>query len=258
MRPNISNCHALPGTLIIFEGADGSWKTTQIEMLKKLLNTEGHKVKISDWKSSSIIGGFLSQNEALMKVDERILPETNLFLQAADLLYRIEREIIPALKLGQIVIMDRWVETLLVRGLMIGMNEDQLVNGLFWWKNTIYKELFDKAITIHIAIDLDTSLARLRKRAIKNIETTTRWKRGKAEWTLLALDFINSLIYSPEWKKMTRSDKKLFAKKTQEKIINFYNIVMTKNEKHTININGICSKRELPAILKRQIIDVIL
>lgn len=76
-------------------------------MLKKLLNTEGHKVKISDWKSSSIIGGFLSQNEALMKVDERILPETNLFLQAADLLYRIEREIIPALKLGQIVIMDR-------------------------------------------------------------------------------------------------------------------------------------------------------
>jgi thymidylate kinase len=40
MRPNISNCHALPGTLVIFEGADGSGKTTQILELKKLLEKE--------------------------------------------------------------------------------------------------------------------------------------------------------------------------------------------------------------------------
>lgn len=40
MRPNISNCHALPGTLIIFEGADGSGKTTQVKMLKQLLEEE--------------------------------------------------------------------------------------------------------------------------------------------------------------------------------------------------------------------------
>jgi thymidylate kinase len=40
MRPNISNCHALPGTLIIFEGADGSGKTTQIRALEKLLKKE--------------------------------------------------------------------------------------------------------------------------------------------------------------------------------------------------------------------------
>lgn len=40
MRPNISNCHALPGTLIIVEGADGSGKTTQIEILRKLFVNE--------------------------------------------------------------------------------------------------------------------------------------------------------------------------------------------------------------------------
>jgi dTMP kinase len=98
MRPNISNCHALPGSLVIFEGPDGSGKSTQIKILKKLLEDEGKKVTISSWKDCLIIGDFLKANEALKKFDERVLPETNLFLQAADLLYRIEREVIPAMK----------------------------------------------------------------------------------------------------------------------------------------------------------------
>jgi hypothetical protein len=40
----------------------------------------------------------LKTNEALKKFDERILPETSLFMQSADLLYRLEREVIPAMK----------------------------------------------------------------------------------------------------------------------------------------------------------------
>jgi dTMP kinase len=98
MRPNISNCHALPGSLVIFEGPDGSGKSTQIAMLKNLLEAEGKKITISSWKECPIIGDFLKINESLKKFDERVLPETNLFLQTADLLYRIEREVIPAMK----------------------------------------------------------------------------------------------------------------------------------------------------------------
>ena len=214
MRPNISNCHALPGTLIIFEGADGSGKTTQIQVLRKLLEKEGKKVTISSWKSAPILGDFLKANEALKKIDERILPETNLFFQSADLVYRIEREIIPAMKKGHVVIMDRGVQTLIVRGLMIGMNEHQLRDGLLWWRNSIYHELFDKAITLEITISLEESLARLRKRAIKENKNLSG-KDRKAEGTLLALDFINSLVYSAEGKKMTRNDKKEFVRKTQ-------------------------------------------
>lgn len=65
-------------------------------------------------------------NDALKKSDERILPETGVLFQSADLLYRIEREVIPALKRNHIVIMDRGIHTLIVRGLMIGMTETQL------------------------------------------------------------------------------------------------------------------------------------
>ncbi len=53
---------------------------------------------ISSWKTAPILGDFLKSNDALKKIDERVLPETGVFLQTADLLYRIEREVIPGLK----------------------------------------------------------------------------------------------------------------------------------------------------------------
>jgi uridine kinase len=48
---------------------------------------------------------------------------------------------------------------------MIGMSDDQLRIGLLWWRNTLYKELFDRAHTIYISVDTETSLSRLVKRS---------------------------------------------------------------------------------------------
>ena len=257
MRPNISNCHALPGTLIIFEGPDGSGKTTEIKILKKLLESEWHKVCVSEWKSAPIIGDFLKANESLQKIDERILPETSLFFQAADLLYRIEREIIPALKKNHIVIMDRGMETLIVRGVMIGIGIDQVKQWLLWWRNTIYKELFDKAITIGLTVGLEESLKRLQKRALKENGSLT--KNGKrAEWTLLALDFINNLVYSPEGKKMTRNDKKDFVRKTQWSIIDTYKSVFEVKTSRVISINGEGNMKMIEKDLQRKVVDTII
>ena len=98
------------------------------------------------------------------------------------------------------------------------MSVHQLRDGLLWWRNTIYKELFDKGITIELTIGLDESLKRLKKRAMKEDTSLTKAEK-KAEGTLLWLDFINSLVYSPEGKKLTRNDKRQFIKKTQNDII---------------------------------------
>jgi thymidylate kinase len=256
MRPNISNCHALPGTLVIFEGPDGSGKSTQIQMLKKLLKNEWRKVTISSWKNCPILWDFLKENEALKKFDERVLPETNLFLQAADLLYRIEREVIPAMKKWNVVILDRGPQTLIVRGLMLGMSTHQLRDGLLWWKNTIYRELFDKAITIELTISLDESLKRLKRRAIAENTSLTKSEK-KAEGTLLGLDFINSLVYSPEGKKMTRNDKRQFIKKTQNDIIETYKKVFKEETGKGIQLTGEGTLKEVEYTLKRKIIDSI-
>ena len=256
MRPNISNCHALPGSLIIFEGPDGSGKSTQIKMLRKLLEREWKKVTISSWKNCPILGDFLKENEWQRKFDERVLPETNLFLQAADLLYRIEREVIPAMKKWNIVILDRGPQTLIVRGMMLGMSTHQLRDGLLWWRNTIYKELFDKSLTVELTINLDESLKRLKKRAMKEDTSLTRAEK-KAEGTLLGLDFINSLVYSPEGKKMTRNDKRLFIKKTQNDIIETYKKVFKEETGKWVQLTGEGTLKEVEFALKRKVIDSI-
>jgi thymidylate kinase len=256
MRPNISNCHALPGTLVIFEGADGSGKTTQIVALKKLLEKEGHEVTISSWKTAPIIGEFMKTNDALKKVDERVLPETGVFLQSADLLYRIEREVIPALKKNHIVILDRGIHTLLVRGLMVGMSETQLRTGLLWWRNTIYKELFDKAVTIHIAISQDESISRIQKREAEAVKKSG--KKSKGAWTLLALHFIDTVVYAPDGKKMTRNDKKEFVHRTQAQIIRTYNDIFQEEKHAYIEIDGNKNLKETASILQRKVVDMIL
>ena len=76
--------------------------------------------------------------------------------------------------------MDRGIHTLIVRGLMIGMSDTQVRTGLLWWRNSIYKELFDKAITVYLSIPGDESLKRIQKRALKE-RRDADMKRKKKE-----------------------------------------------------------------------------
>lgn len=255
MRPNISNCHALPGTLIVFEGADGSGKTTQIQSLKKLLEKQWHEVTVSSWKTAPLLGDFMKHNDSLKKVDERVIPETGVFLQSADLLYRIEREVIPALKKNHIVILDRGIHTLIVRGMMIGMTETQLRTGLLWWRNTLYKELFDKAITVHLSVTQEESIKRIQKR--ESAALAKSGKKRKGEWTLLALHFIDTVKYAPDGKKMTRNDKTEFVHKTQAQIIHTYNDVFQSEKSPYIEIDGTLSMKKMESLLQKRVIDAV-
>lgn len=260
MRPNISNCHALPGTLIIFEWSDGSGKSTQIQALKKSLEKEGKLVAVSSWKSAPVLSSFMHQNESLTKFQARILPETSLFMQSADLLYRIEREIIPALKQGKIVLMDRWIQTLLVRGLMIGMTDTQIRHGLLWWRNTIYKELFDMAHTVYFTVSPEESLRRLQIRSTQEQKEILgkKFTKTKLDGTLLALHFINSLVYASDGKKMTRNDKKVFIEETQRKIIDTYIRVFQDETLPYTEIDALQTKKAILNSLRKQVVDTLL
>lgn len=201
----------------------------------------------------------MERNERLPKFDERILPESGLFMQAADLLYRIEREVIPALKRGEIAILDRGLQTLIVRGLMIGMSDDQLRTGLLWWRNTIYKELFDKALTIYISVDSETSLTRLARRTWKERRKLLNPReRRKTDGTLLTLHHINTLVYAPDGKKMTRNDKKAFIRKTQSQIIDTYTDVFRAEPTPIVEIDGLQDKETITENLQKQVMDIIM
>lgn len=95
------------GRLIAVEGVDGSGKSTQIDLIHKWLVGLGCRVFFSEWNSSPLV------MEATKKAKRRLLltPTTFCLIHATDFADRYERQILPMLKAGYIVLCDRYVYT---------------------------------------------------------------------------------------------------------------------------------------------------
>jgi dTMP kinase len=94
------------GRLIALEGIDGSGKTTQMAALATGLARLGHRVyrtcEPSDGPVGQFIRGAISQTGTLHEA-------TLALLFAADRIEHLEREIIPHLQAGEIVLTDRYL-----------------------------------------------------------------------------------------------------------------------------------------------------
>jgi len=107
IEPTLGTESPLPGRLIAVEGVDGSGKSTQIDLLYKWLRSHGRKVFFSEWNSSELVV------EATRKGKRRMLltPTTFSLIHATDFADRYERQILPMLKAGYIVLCDRYIFT---------------------------------------------------------------------------------------------------------------------------------------------------
>ena len=99
------------GLLIAFEGPDGFGKTTQRKLFTRWLESQGHRVVTTKWASSPLVKPLLK----VRKQARALSPEEFCLLQAADLRYRLEQEILPALWSGATVVADRYLFTSLAR-----------------------------------------------------------------------------------------------------------------------------------------------
>lgn len=116
--------HGYEGLLIVIEGTDGSGKSTQVNMLSKYIIDKCYGCTVSEWKTSRLISGVI--NEA--KERNMLNTTTYSLLYAADYTDRLENEIIPALKAGFVVLMDRYIYTAYVRDSVRG-------HDINWVKN---------------------------------------------------------------------------------------------------------------------------
>jgi len=116
------------GALIIVEGVDGSGKSTQMELVGKWLESNGFSIAYTDWKSSRELKPLFKK---MWRNDIYINPYVFSLLHAADFYQRGKKIIIPALKIGQIVLCDRYYYTPLVRDVARGMNPE--------WVKELYK-----------------------------------------------------------------------------------------------------------------------
>ena len=138
-----------PGRLIAVEGLDGSGKSTQIYLLKKWLEQEGLKVFFSEWNSSQLVKSATSK----AKKRELLSPTTFSLIHATDFADRYERQLVPLLRAGYLVLCDRYAFTAFGRDTVRGCPPN--------WVRGIYEFAALPDLTFFFRADLETSLNRI-------------------------------------------------------------------------------------------------
>lgn len=116
----------LKGKLIAIEGTDGVGRSTQIDLLEEWLQVQGYAVMVSSWTRSNL----MSRSIEMAKSGNMLNRMTFSLLYATDFADRLENQIIPALRSGYIVLMDRYVYTAFARDAVRDPNQ-QWIKDVF-------------------------------------------------------------------------------------------------------------------------------
>lgn len=141
--------HAYPGRLIAAEGLDGSGKSTQLQLLHFWLQAEGYEAFISEWSPSKLIKRALKSGKKQGHMDAMLMS----ILHAADFAEQHERDILPALQRGAIVLADRYIYTALARDLARGVDPS--------WGENLYRFATQPDLSIYFQISAEQSLERI-------------------------------------------------------------------------------------------------
>jgi dTMP kinase len=114
------------GLFITFEGADGSGKSTQLDMAVKHLENKGIDLIKTRDPGGTPLGCKI--REILLNYDGHIAPTCELLLYLADRAQHVEEKLLPALNEGKIVLCDRYVDsTLAYQGYARGLDKEQIL-----------------------------------------------------------------------------------------------------------------------------------
>jgi dTMP kinase len=138
-----------PGRLIAVEGLDGSGKSTQIRLVKSWLEQEGYRVFFTEWNSSTLV----KQATTKGKQRQLLTPTTFSLIHATDFADRYQRQILPLLRAGFIVLADRYVYTAYARDAVRGVDQS--------WVEKVYEFARKPDITFYFRVELEVSLRRI-------------------------------------------------------------------------------------------------
>lgn len=138
-----------PGRLIAVEGLDGSGKSTQIYLLKRWLELQGLKVFFSEWNSSELVKSATSKGKKMTL----LTPTTFSLVHATDFADRYERQLVPLLRAGYLVLCDRYIFTAFARDTVRGCPPE--------WVRGLYHFAALPDLTFFFKASLDVSLHRI-------------------------------------------------------------------------------------------------
>ena len=138
-----------PGKIIAIEGTDGVGRSTQIVLLREWLEVRGYGVVETGWTRSSLMQPTID----LAKSSNTLNKLTFVLLYATDFADRLEKEIIPALKAGFIVLADRYIFTAMARAGVRGVDRA--------WIRSLYGFAIAPHLVFYLKTDVDTLIRRV-------------------------------------------------------------------------------------------------
>lgn len=149
MAPPSTSREEMPGRLIAVEGLDGSGKSTQIALLRRWLELEDYKVFFTEWNSSSVVKKVTKKG----KEERSLTPTTFSLIHCTDFADRYERQILPLLRAGYLVLADRYVFTAFARDAVRGCDRR--------WLRELYHFARLPDITFFFNVPLPVALDRI-------------------------------------------------------------------------------------------------
>lgn len=168
------------GLFVVFEGPDGSSKTTQAKKLVQWLEQNGIGCIHTREPDGPIRNLLLDPSS-----EGKLHPCTDALLFAASRINKYKMVVEPTLATGQVVVCERYIESSIVyQGIAQGVGIDPIV---------VTHDLFvkDERITILLQIPVETSLERVRGRNV----SLDRMEQRDVEYHRKIVDGYNALAH---------------------------------------------------------------
>lgn len=145
------------GLFITFEGADGCGKTTQLNLLKTYLESQGEEVLVTREPGGKGLGEKF--REILLNYDGVVSERCESFLFLADRAQNIDTIVKPAVNSGKIVLCDRHIDSSVAyQGYGRGLDIEEIKQ-----LNTLATGGLLPDLTLVFDIDIETSMQRVGK-----------------------------------------------------------------------------------------------
>ncbi len=162
----------LPGKLIVIEGTDGVGRSTQIALLREWLEANGFAATETGFTRSELAAAGLKKAKRGHTMGDLTM---NLFY-ATDFVDRLEKQIIPALRAGFVVITDRYIYSLIARAQVRGVDPA--------WIRSVLGFALVPDVVFYLKIDVEHLLPRvINSRGFDYWESGTDYLRGDDVYT---------------------------------------------------------------------------
>lgn len=151
------------GLFVVVTGIDGCGKSTQVARIAKRLADEGVDVVSGSWKLDNVEGVFIHDLvRRLAEKDIELPPTTTTLLYAANVSYRLERRIRPALAAGKVVVEDDFAFKMIAHAHAYGFPRE--------WVDALYSFIPSPDVGVVLDVPPDAAVQRIGHR-VTNFES---------------------------------------------------------------------------------------